>query len=114
MKNFKNEFENKLRNEEITLPESLSAENIEKLINEKGGIVTPKRIVSFPKKKVAQWVSAAAIFVILIGVTAVLGLDNMPVQKENQNISDTEQQVIIEEHAAEPSDYSEIHKTVLS
>lgn len=114
MKNFKNEFENKLRNEEITLPESLSAENIEKLINEKGGIVTPKRIVSFPKKKVAQWVSVAAIFVILVGVTAVLGLDNMPVQKENQNINPEQQQVIIEEHAAEPSDYSEIHKTVLS
>lgn len=114
MKNFEKELENKLMNEEITLPESLSAENIEKLINEKGGIVTPKRIVSFPKKKVAQWVSAAAIFVILIGVTAVIGLDMLPVQKENQNINDTEQQQIIEEHVAEPSDYSEIHKTVLA
>ncbi len=114
MKNFKNEFEKKLMGEEISLPESLSAENIEKLINEKGGIVAPKRIVAFSKKKVAQWVSAAAIFVILIGVTAVLGLDMLPVRKESQNISEDEQLEIIENHAAEPSDYSALHKTVLS
>ncbi|MBR5234446.1 MAG: beta-propeller domain-containing protein [Clostridia bacterium] len=113
MKNFEKELENKLMNEEITLPESLSAENIEKLINEKGGIVSPKRIVAFPGKKIAQWVSAAAIFVILIGVTAVIGLDMIPVQKETQNLNDTEQQEIIENHAAS-SDYSVLHKTVLN
>ncbi len=113
MKNFEKELKNKIMNEEISLPESLSAENIEKLINEKGGIIEPKRIVSFPKKRIAQWVSAAAIFVLLVGVTAVLGLGNLPVEKENQ-INPEQQQEIIENHAAESSDYSEIHKTVLN
>lgn len=113
MKKNKSEIEKRLMNEDIVLPESLSAENIEKLINEKGGITDPKRIHSFPKKSVAKWVSAAAIFAVLVGVVAVLGLGgNPPIEKEN--IDDAEQQVIIENHVAPPSDYSEIHKTVLT
>ena len=113
MKNFKNEFENKLKGKDITLPESLSAENIEKLLNEKGTIIEPKRIVAFPKKRIASFASAAAILVVLIGVAAVLGLGNNPVEMENQ-LSDEQQIEIIEEHAAEPSDYSDIHRTVLN
>lgn len=110
---FEKELSKKMSSEEITLPESLSAENIEKLIGEKGSIIEPKRIVSFPKKNVAKWISVAATLVILIGVAAVVGLGNLPVEKENQ-INDEEQQQIIENHVAQTSDYSEIHKTVLS
>lgn len=110
---FEKELSQKMSSEEITLPESLSAENIEKLINEKGSIIEPKRIVSFPKKNVAKWISVAATLVILIGVAAVVGLGNLPVEKANQ-LNDEEQQQIIENHVAQPSDYSEIHKTVLS
>ncbi len=115
MKNndFEKELSQKMGSEEITLPESLSAENIEKLINEKGGIAEPKRIVSFPKKTVTKWVSVAAMLVILVGVAAVLGLGGKPPVKK-ENIDDAEQQQIIENHVAPPSDYSEIHKTVLS
>lgn len=114
MKNndFEKELIKKMGSEEITLPESLSAENVEKLINEKGGIIEPKRIVSFPKKTVTKWVSAAAMLVILVGVVAVLGLGNLSAEKEN--IDDAEQQQIIENHVAPSSDYSAIHKTVLS
>ena len=114
MKNndFEKELSQKMGSEEITLPESLSAENIEKLIGEKGGIIEPKRIISFPKKSITKWVSAAAVLVILVGVVAVLGLGNPPVEKEN--IDDARQQQIIENHVAPPSDYSAIHKTVLS
>lgn len=112
-KDFAKELGKKLGSEEIALPESLSAENIERLINEKGGIIEPKRIHSFPKKSVYRWVSAAAVLVILVGVVAVLGLGgNPPVKKEN--IDDAEQQQIIENHVAPPSDYSTLHKTVLS
>ncbi|MBO5935280.1 MAG: beta-propeller domain-containing protein [Clostridia bacterium] len=110
---FEKELSQKMSSEEITLPESLSAENIEKLINEKGSIIEPKRIVSFPKKNVAKWISVAATLVILIGVAAVVGLGNLPVEKANQ-LNDEEQQQIIENHVAQTSDYSEIHKTVLS
>lgn len=109
---FEKELSRKIGSEEITLPESLSAENIEKLIGEKGGIIEPKRIVSFPKKTVTKWLSVAAVLVILVGVAAVLGLGNPPVKKEN--IDDAEQQQIIENHVAPPSDYSALHKTVLS
>ncbi len=112
MKKFKNEFEKKLMSEEITLPESLSAENIEILINEKGSIIEPKRIVSFPKKSAYKWVSAAALLVILVGVVALIGFGGRP-QVEKQNISPAEQQEIIENHA-ETSDYSALHKTVLN
>lgn len=109
---FEKELSRKIGSEEITLPESLSAENIEKLIGEKGGIIEPKRIVSFPKKTVTKWLSVAAVLVILVGVAAVLGLGNPPVKKEN--IDDAEQQQIIENHVAPLSDYSALHKTVLS
>ena len=110
---FEKELSKKMSSEEITLPESLSAENIEKLIGEKGSIIEPKRIVSFPKKNVAKWISVAATLIILIGVAAVVGIGNLPVEKENQ-INDEEQQQIIENHVAQTSDYSEIHETVLS
>lgn len=115
MKNndFEKELSKKMSSEEIALPESLSAENIEKLINEKGGIADPKRIVSFPKKSVAKWLSAAAVFVIIIGVAAALGLGGNP-GIEKENINDAQQQEIIENHAASSSDYSAIHKTVLT
>lgn len=111
--NFEKELSKKLNCEEITLPESLSAENIEKLINEKGSITDPKRIVSFPKKSAYKWASAAAVLVVLAGVAAMLGLGGNPLA-EKQSIDDAQQQEIIENHVAPPSDYSEIHKTVLS
>lgn len=110
---FEKELSQKMGSEEITLPESLSAENIEKLIGEKGGIIEPKRIRTFNRKSVTQWASAAAMLVILVGVVAVLGLGNPLVEKENK-LNDEQQQQIIEEHVAPPSDYSAIHKTVLS
>ena len=110
---FEKELSKKMSSEEITLPESLSAENIEKLINEKGAIADPKRIHAFPNKSVAKWMSAAAVFVILVGVAAVLGLGGNQLA-EKQNIDDAEKQQIIENHVAPPSDYSEIQKTVLS
>jgi len=115
MKNndFEKELSRKIGSEEITLPESLSAENIEKLIGEKGGIIEPKRIRTFNRKSVTQWASAAAMLVILVGVVAVLGLGNPLVEKENK-LNDEQQQQIIENHVAPPSDYSALHKTVLS
>lgn len=112
-KDFEKELSKKLNCEEITLPESLSAENIEKLINEKGGIADPKRIHSFPNKSVTKWASMAAVLVVLVGVVAILGLGGNPFA-EKQTVDDAEQQQIIENHVAPPSDYSEIHKTVLS
>lgn len=113
MNNYKNEFEKKLMSEEITLPESLSAENIEKLINEKGSIIDLRRRRTIDRKSVVRWVSAAAMLVILVGVVALIGFGEKP-QIEKQNISDSEQQKIIENHAASSSDYSALHKTVLT
>lgn len=113
MNNFKNEFEKKLMSEEITLPESLSAENIEKLINEKGSIIDLRRRRTIDRKSVVRWVSAAAMLVILVGVVSLIGFGGKP-QVEKQNITDAEQQQIIENHAAAPSDYSSLHKTVLT
>ena len=111
MKN-KREIEKRLLNEELTLPESLSAENIEKLINEKGSIANPKRIHAFPVKSVAKWASAAAVLVVLIGVAAVIGFNgNIPAEK--QEIDDVQQQEIIENQIETDSDYSALHKTVL-
>lgn len=107
MKNFKKEFEKKLMSEEIVLPESLSAENIERLINENGGIVEPKRVRSINKKNVIRWCSAAAAAIVLIiGVGAV-------VQNTNNDIAVEDQQQIIEENV-ESSAYSEIEKNILS
>lgn len=110
MKN-KREIEERLLNEELTLPESLSAENIEKLINEKGSIANPKRIHAFPAKSVAKWASAAAVLVVLIGVVAVIGLNgNLPSKK--QELNENDQQEIIENQIETDSDYSSLHKTV--
>ena len=114
MKNFKNEFTKKINNEEIILPESLSAENIEKLINEKGGIESPVRIRTIDKKAVLRWCyAAAAVIVLAIGVTAVLG--NQSITKQPvQQLNDTEMQEIIENNTSKNGDYSAIEKSVLS
>lgn len=132
MKN-KREIEEILLNEEISLPESLSAENIEKLINEKGAIASPKRIHAFPTKSVTKWASAAAVLVVLIGVVAVIGMNGIN-SLQKQEMNDVQQQEIIdaavnqnntnEENVNEnqnqnendnnkSSDYTSLHKTVL-
>lgn len=121
MKNFKNEFTKKINNEEIILPESLSAENIEKLINEKGGIESPARIRKIDKKAVLRWCyAAAAVIVLAIGVTAVLGNQNFGTGPAEQQIndsaqlSDEEKQEIIDSNISTSGDYSAIENSVLS
>lgn len=107
MKKFRKEFEKKLISEDVKLPESLSAENIERLINEKGGIVEPKRKRNYYFTKAAKWCSAAAAAVILVvGVGAVVENANDYIPAENQ-------EQIIEDKISK-SDYSEIEKSVLT
>lgn len=106
-KDFLNDLDKKLNNEEITLPESLSAENIEVLINEKGGIVDPKIRKNGKTGKVIKIVSSvAAVFAIVIGVLAAT---NVTVNK----IDEAKQNEIIEQQASQ-SDYSKIETAVLN
>lgn len=107
MKKFRKEFEKKLKSEDIKLPESLSAENIERLINEKGGIIEPKRKRNYNFAKAVKWCSAAAAAVILLaGVGAV-------VENTNNDIPVEDQAQIIEDNVI-GSDYSELEKTILN
>lgn len=107
MKKIKNEFEKRLMNEEIALPESLSAENIERLINEKGGIIEPHRKRNYNTKAVLKWCAAAAAsIVMIIGIGAAIDSTSDYIEKN-------EQQEVIENQVVQ-SDYSEIEKTVLN
>lgn len=107
MKKLKNELAKKFMSEEIILPESLSAENIEELINEKGGIIEPLRRRNYRLEKAVKWcASIAAAVVLIVGIGAV-------VQNTNNDIAIEDQQQIIEKNVVE-SDYSEIEKNILN
>ena len=107
MKKSNDKIERMLLEEEITLPESLSAENIEKLINEKGAIVDPKRKKTFTGKKVVQIAASfAAAVAIIIGVGAA-------VNSASVNIKTKSQDSIIAQKT-EDSDYGEIESVILS
>lgn len=106
-KDFLKDLDKRLNNEEITLPESLSAENIEGLINEKGGILEPKRPKEHKNGKVIKIItSVAAVFVVIIGVVAA-------VSTHNNRIDPVKQDEIIRQQAAD-SDYSKIETAVLN
>lgn len=108
MKNnkLKKELSRKLLAEEIVLPESLSAENIEKLIREQGGIVNPKRKQSGKGKIIRLVASAAAVIVCVIALAAVLNVTtgDRALQKQNAVIAEKTQN----------SDYSKIESAVLA
>ena len=106
-KEFLNELEKQLDNEEITLPESLSAENIEKLINENGGIVDPKVRKEKKTGRIIKIITsvAAAIAIIIGGVAAT----NVTVRKIDKAKQDD---VIVE--FVEKSDYSAVESVILN
>ncbi|MBR5498511.1 MAG: hypothetical protein IKV76_11090, partial [Clostridia bacterium] len=106
-KEFLNELEKQLDNEEITLPESLSAENIEQLINENGGIVDPKVRKEKKTGKIIKIITsvAAAIAIIIGGVAAT----NVTVRKIDKAKQDD---VIVE--FVEKSDYSAVESVILN
>ena len=105
--NFYDELSKKLNNEEITLPESLSAENIEKLINEKGKIIAPLRVKEGKGKKVIKVItSVAAVFLLVIGIASTAGITVDKLEKIKQD-------KIIANYFTS-SDYSEIENAVLN
>ena len=106
-KEFFNELEKQLNNEDIALPESLSAENIEKLINENGSIVDPKVRKEKKSGKVIKIITsvAAAIAIIIGGVAAT----NVTVRKIDKAKQDD---VIVE--FVEKSDYSAVESVILN
>lgn len=108
MKNnkLKKELNRKLLAEEIVLPESLSAENIEKLIREQGGIVNPKRKQSEKGKIIRLVASAAAVIVCIIALAVVLDVTtgDRVLQKQNAVIAEK----------TKNSDYSQIESAVLT
>ncbi len=105
-KEIKKELDKQL-NREIDLPESLSAENIEKLIYEKGEVENPVRFKKHHGKIIAKVVaSVAAVIVMIVG--AVLIYDNA---KDGINLKKLESAV---ENASFDDDYGVIELTVLS
>ncbi len=113
MKNgkFNEKLSNMLNSENINLPEELSAENIENLINEKGGILNPKRPATHIGKKIVKIVaSAAAVIVLLVGVVAVADISMMKIneQKKEEILNS------VIEDKVEDSDYSSIETIVLN
>lgn len=106
-KKFLSKLGNQLNNEEIKLPEALSQENIEKLINENGSIIDPKRRKENRRGKVIKIISSvAAAIVLIVGITAVADI--------TANKFDTvRQDEVIREQTAE-SDYSAIETVVLN
>lgn len=110
-KDFMKKLSSELNSEEITLPENLSKENIESLINEKGGIVNPKRPVTHIGKRILKTVAAAAaVIVLLVGVLAVADISMMKIsEKKKDDVLNT----VIEEKI-EQSDYSDIETIVLN
>lgn len=107
MKKLEKELAKKLMGEEISLPESLSAENIEQLINRNGGIIEPKRVRNINAKRVVRWCSAAAAAVVLlVGVSAA-------VHNTNNDVVAEDQLEIIDEKISD-SDHSEIERRILT
>lgn len=103
--NFYDKLSKELNNEEITLPESLSAENIERLINEKGSIVQPFRVKEKKRTNAIKVItSVAAMFLLAIGITSAVGVT---ADKLEQNKQDK----IIAEYSAS-SDYREVENAV--
>ncbi len=111
MKKFRKEINTKIMSEEISLPESLSAESIEKLINEKGGILAPARRKERSAVTYIRWcASVAAVIVLAIGVGAVIEHTGNDVKIEQQK--ENHEQII--EDNLSSSDYSELEKSVLT
>ena len=109
--NFNKKLGDMLNSEKIALPEELSSDNIEKLINEKVGIINPRRPVTYIGKRVIKtFASVAAVIVLLVGVLAVADVSMMRInEKKKDDVLNT----VIEEKI-EKSDYSQIEKLVLN
>ena len=117
MNKFTKDLEKKLMGEKITLPESLSAENIENMLNEKGKNIEPKRKRIIQPKAVVRWCSAAAaVLIATVGVLAVLGGGNIGIEMQDNNNqpNQEEQQQIIKDITDDSSDYSAIETTILN
>ncbi len=107
MKNNYNDIEKLFMSEEVTLPESLSAEKIEELLNENGKIVNPKRINRGKGAKITKTVvslAASLILVVGLGITA----------DRTKNYFDMNKQELIINNQIADSDYSQIENVVLS
>lgn len=107
MKNNYNDIEKLFMAEEVTLPESLSAEKIEELLNENGKIVNPKRINRGKGAKITKTVvslAASLILVVGLGITADRTKNYFDMNKQEQIITN---QIV-------DSDYSQIENVVLS
>ena len=107
MKNNYNDIEKLFMGEDVTLPESLSAEKIEELLNENGKIVNPKRINRGKGAKITKTVvslAASLILVVGLGITADRTKNYFDMNKQEQ---------IITNQIAD-SDYSQIENVVLS
>lgn len=109
--NFDRKLNDMLNSEEIKLPDELSAENIEKLLNEKGGIVNPKRPVSHISKKFVKILASAAAFVVLLA--GVIGVADVSMQQINRNKKDEILNTPVEDKVSD-SDYSQIETLVLN
>ncbi len=107
MKKNNKEFEKMFMSEEISLPESLSAEKIEELINEKGSIVTPLRRKEKKGAKVIKWCASIAATIVLIAGLA------FTVDEARIMINVGKQEGIINNQTVN-SDYSGIESVVLN
>ena len=107
MKNDKKEFEKMFMSEDINLPESLSAEKIEELINEKGSIIEPLRSKERKSSKVIKWCASIAAAIVMI---AGLGF---VADEARIMFSISKQEQIINNQTAY-SDYSGIESVILN
>ena len=107
MKKNNKEFEKMFMSEDISLPESLSAEKIEELINEKGSIVTPLRRKENKGAKVIKWCASIAASIVLIAALAF-------VVDEARIMIDVGKQEGIISNQTVNSDYSGIETVVLN
>lgn len=106
-KKFISQLGKQLNKEEIKLPDALSQENIENLINKNGSIIDPKRRKESRGGKVIKIISSvAAAIILLIGITAVADITA-------NKIDVSKQDAIIKEQTVE-SDYSAIETVVLN
>lgn len=99
----------KLNAEEVGLPESLSAENMEKLINEHRDVTVVTAVQETPPRKpivFKRLAYAAAVIVMIAALAAVSGLTVRDIELRRQ------EDVISEK--VQGSDYSKIEKLVLS
>ncbi len=111
MNNFKKELEQKISNQSVSLPESLSAENIEELINKEGSIIQPKLVSKNKGATVLKWCSGiAAVFVVLFAVISLVDVSSQSIAKKRQ---DSYIRSIVTKDSLAKNDYSKIELAVL-